>query len=65
MHLKVQEAVGAKGHNVSTRLDAAHNAEACWCEGGTLGVQNEAEIDHNTFRLTKTQKPKCYYWFHC
>lgn len=65
MHLKVQEAVGAEGHNVSTFspsclwLDAAHDAEACWREGGSLEVQNQVKIYHHAFRTTKTKSQKC------
>lgn len=42
MHLEVQEAVGAEGHNVVTSVpswvDAAHDAEPCWGKSGSLKV---------------------------
>lgn len=47
MHLEVQEGVGAEGHNVSTparpRTEAAHGAEPCWGEGGSLEVRKKTK----------------------
>lgn len=66
MHLKVQKAVGAEGHNVSTSfpswfwLDAAHDAKSCWCEGGSLKFQNTGKTldlwGMSTFKKKKSRR---------
>lgn len=48
MHFKVQQAVGAEGHNIFTSIhswmDVTHDAESCGGEGGSLEVQNQHQL---------------------